>query len=281
MKRLPALLLLMTIFFAAGCERTIYRSLYNSLDTLIFRAVARYVDPNRDQERSIRGAIESLFRWHRQVELQNYVATLRGLEKRMAAGLSGQDLVWVRGRIDRHRDDLFNAVADDAAAILASLDERQIDRLERLLEERVAEMGKASRSSGRVREAGRNVVRFMEFVYGPLTNRQREDVARGVEMMEDIEGVRIRMYRERQAEFIALLRGGHGSAAVKEYLARMLLEPERSYPEYYREAAARRDRAAVEGFLLFDRDLATPEQRAHAIIMIRGLAEVLEELRGG
>lgn len=280
MKKYVIMLILPFLIVLTGCEGTIYRTIYNSLDFIIYRSVAKYIDPDREQERAIRAAIGSFLRWHRSVELANYAETLRGLETRMAAGLAGSDLAWLRGRFERHRDDLFNAIAKDTSEILASLRAEQIDRLDLKMGERLAEMEKAMQSPERHEESARSVVRAMEFIYGPLTPRQVEEITRGVGTMEDIEAARIRMFRERRGEFIALLRAGPGSAAIREYMARIALDPEGSYPDYYREASARRDRKAAEGFLLFDREMVTPEQRNHAVEKIRLLAGVLDELRG-
>ncbi len=280
MKKYPVVLIIPFMVFLAGCEATIYRTIYNSLDTIIYRSVAKYIGPDRDQERAIRGAIDSFLRWHRRVELGNYAVTLRGLETRMKAGLTDPDLAWLRGRFERHRTDLFNAVAKDTSEILASLRAEQIDLLDRRMGERLAEMEKAMGSPDRREESARSVTRAMEFIYGPLTARQAGEIARGVSMMEDIETERIRMFRERRSEFIDLLRAGRGSGAIRQYLARIALDPESSYPDYYREAAARRDRMAAEGFLLFDREMVTPEQRTHAVEKIRLLAGVLDGLRG-
>lgn len=99
--------------------------------------------------------------------------------------------------------------------------------------------------------------------------------------MENIDPLSMRMYRERRAEFISFLRNKPDRDAVKMYLRRLALEPEKTYPEYYRGPAERRDRAVIDAILRFDRELVTPAQRAHALGKIDTLIQVLKELAAG
>ena len=142
------------------------------------------------------------------------------------------------------RLDLYNAISNDVAGFLVSLDEKQIDQLERTMGERISDFEKETRKSAEVRISGHRTLFHtgsLEFIYGSLSEVQRKDIARMVRQTEDLEPVRIRLYRERQAEFIALLRKKPGKDRVRDYISRLFINPEKSYPDYYRIPAERRE----------------------------------------
>jgi hypothetical protein len=263
-----------------GCDSTIYRLLYNSLDALLYRSVTRYISPSPGQGRFLKEKIDMHLRWHRKVELPKYIVTLQGLRERMAAGLKKSDIAWIQGRFDRHEADLYNAISNDVVSFLVSLDQKQVDQMERTMEERISEFEKESRKSAedRTRETERSFTWFMEFIYGNLSEIQKKEIARMARQMEDLEPERIRLYRERQAEFIALLRKKPDKDRVRDYISRLFINPEKSYPDYYRIPAERRGQYITESFLKFDRELVTPVQRSYACKKIDNLIQTVREL---
>ncbi|HOT46804.1 MAG TPA: DUF6279 family lipoprotein [Spirochaetota bacterium] len=277
---IPLLIILVT---ATGCEGALYKFIYNSMDSIIYRMVADYTDPKPEQDLLLRQKIDAFMKWHRSRELPRYAATLRDLRPRMAAGLREADLDWMRQRFERHGADIFNATSGDVVEYLLSLDQGQVDRMKRRFDESIVKMEKESAVSDekRFREMERTTVRMMEFLYGTLTEKQKDEIARGVRQVDNLDRDRIRMYRERQAEFITLLRGRPGRETLRDYIRRMTIDSERSYPDYYRERSERRDRAIAGAFLRFDRDLVTPVQRANAVKKIDMLIQVLNELNKG
>jgi hypothetical protein len=277
------LIIIAALFFTTGCESTMYRFLYNSMDGFIYRAITWYVEPSPDQDRFIREKVVTHLQWHRRSELIKYVNTLQGLRERMARGLTKQDITWTLSRLEVHEKDLFNAVSDDVVSFLTTLDGKQVDRLDERLGERIKEVESkmSADPEERIREAEKSTMRIMGFVYGDLTARQEEEIAKGVRGMENIDQLSMRMYRDRRAEFISFLRSKPARDAVKAYLRRLALEPEKAYPEYYRGPAERRDRAVIDAILRFDRELVTPPQRAHAVGKIDTLIQVLRELAAG
>jgi len=277
------LLLFVILLTATGCESTLYKFIYNSMDSIIYRMAADYTDPKPDQELLLRQKIAAFMKWHRGQELPRYAATLRDLRPRMAAGLREADLTWMRQRLERHGADLFNATSGDVVDFILTLDRGQVDRMERKFAESIAKMEKESAISDdkRFREMERSTTRMMEFLYGTLTEKQKNEIARGVRRVDNLDRERIRMYRERQAEFIAFLRGRPDRDAFRDYIRRVTIDSEKSCPDYYRERSERRDRAMMEAFIRFDRELVTPDQRANAVKKIDMLIQVLKELSAG
>jgi hypothetical protein len=277
------LLLFVILLTATGCESTLYKFIYNSMDSIVFRMVADYTDPKPEQELLLRQKIAAFMKWHRNRELPRYAETFRELRPRMAAGLRETDLAWMRQRLERHGADLFNATSGNAVDYLLSLDRGQVDRMERKFGESIAKMEKESAvgDEKRFREMERTTARMMEFLYGTLTEKQKSEIARGVRQVDNLDRERIRMYRERQAGFIALLRTGPDRKTLGDYIRRVTIDSEKSYPDYYRERSERRDRAMMEAFIRFDRELVTPDQRANAVKKIDMLIQVLKELSAG
>ncbi|MBN2159446.1 MAG: hypothetical protein JW807_08620 [Spirochaetes bacterium] len=277
-KYIPVLIAL--FFFLTGCESAVYRLLYNSLDSLIYRSVARYIDPGPDQERFLKDKIDFHLGWHRRDQLAKYSETMRGLRERMAAGIKKSDIAWVKARFERHSEEMYNRISDDIAAFLASLKGDQVDHMERMMSERRAEVEKKSKRNARNHygEMRKFIAKILEFIYGPLTRQQEAEIARGVRQMKNLDPVRMRLYRERQGEFIAFMRKGPGRQAIRKYLRRFFVKPEQYYPAYYRAPAERQDRTIEEAFVRFDREMVTPGQRAHALRKIDMLIRTLGEL---
>lgn len=279
MKKIMVALLLAVVAFT-GCDSAVYKLFYNSLGFFIYRAITGFVDPNPDQERFLKEKIESHLLWHRRAELPKYVTALQSFRGRMAAGLTPGDMKWMHDQFDLFGTDLFNRISDDVVTFMLSLDRTQIDRLDLKIAESIDKMEKESAADNekRIQDMERSTIKFLEFMYGDLSAKQKDEVSRGVRQLESIEPERVRLYRERRVEFIALLRQKPERNAFKDYIGKMFLKPERSYPAYYRERAERRDRTIADGFLRFDRDLVTSEQRAHAVKKIDLLIQVLREL---
>jgi hypothetical protein len=219
-------------------------------------------------------------RWHRKTELPKYIATLQGLRERVAAGLKKADVNWMQGRFELHEADLYNEISNDVVSFLVSLEQKQVDQLEKSMGERISEFEKESRMSSedRINETARSFTRLAEFIYGDLSDVQKKDIVQMVLHKEDLEPLRIRLYRERQAEFIALLRNKPDKNRVRAYIARLFINPEKSYPDYFRIPADRHDRYIVESFLRFDRELVTPAQRTYACKKIDNLIQAFREL---
>lgn len=279
MKRyIPALIALLIL--ATGCEKSVYRLLYNSMDTFMYRAVTWYIEPTADQDRFLREKIASYSLWHRRSELLKYAATLQGLRERMHRGLREADAGWAQARYRRHEADFFGEIADDVAAFLATLDEKQVNRLEQRMGQRITAIEKKAPAGReeRVREEAKSTTRIMEFIYGGLSDRQTEEITRVVRGLEETGPLRMRLFRDRSTEFIALLRSGPDRRAIKSFLGKLALNPEQSFPDYYRKPAELRDRRLTREFLRFDRDLVTPEQRRHAVGKIDMLIATLREI---
>jgi len=89
----------LSLFLITGCDSTVYRLLYNSLDTIIYSSATRYVKPSSagtlPQEKSIctcSGTAD---------QLAKYIVTLRGIRERMAAGIKKSDIAWIQARFER------------------------------------------------------------------------------------------------------------------------------------------------------------------------------------
>jgi hypothetical protein len=277
-KYIPVLIVTLVLFI--GCEKSVYRLLYNSMDSFIYRAVTWYIEPTPGQDRFLREKIGAHFHWHRRSELVKYAVTLQGIRERMARGLRGEDAAWAMARYRRHEADFFEAISADVASFFATLDGKQIDRLDQRMGERIAEIEKkaGADNDARIREETKSTLRMMEFLYGGLTGPQAEEITRQVRGMENIESLRMRLFRDRRAEFMALLREKPDRNAVRAYLRRLAVNPEQSYPDYYRGPAARRERLMTKAFIKFDHELVTPTQRQRAVGKIDVLVQALREL---
>ncbi len=143
MKRLRTLAArLLPLALAAGCTASFT---YNHLDWLIPWYVDGYVDLTRDQRKSLEDRLEPLLEWHRDEELDRYIALLDCIEADLAGPVSAATVqTWIdeieaaAARTEETMLDLaldFGATMNDAqiAELVVSLWERQRDYEEEFL----------------------------------------------------------------------------------------------------------------------------------------------------
>ena len=257
---LAALLLVL----AAGCSTA--RVAYDHADIYLKWKASSYLALDEADAAELGRRVDEFLAWHRARALPQYAAIAEEAGRRLARGLSQDDLVWGYDAAMAQARESARAAAERIAPLLDRLTSAQVAYLERQLAEDnrsfAHEYLRGSESERRRRRVERNVERLEDWV-GELSESQFERVARYSERAPLLEELRDRDRKRLQARFLAIVRAGAArerlpdaaargvdgrdrepayaaayEAARSEYFA-MLLDVERSLSAEQRERAQR------------------------------------------
>jgi hypothetical protein len=197
------------------------------------------------------------------------VATVdRGLSK----GLNEQNVLVIERQVDILMDKAVVWIVDEAAPILATLRDEQIDHAERELDERLQETRDELNApeDERLRNRQEKFVDAIEKWSGRLSDAQETAIRAYVAAMPDEAADRLRADEQRLAEIADGLREHPGAPAIRDLLWNAW-EQREDWGPGTRSAEARR--ADGRKTLFFAYDLLDAEQRDH-------MSERLHEMHG-
>lgn len=275
LRRLAAAGLLVLL---AGCSAVQFT--YNHADALARYKAAEYVDLDAAQVEQFRVRFSGLQQWHRSQELPPYAALLRQSSERLARGLAQADVGWALAQGRSHYRLLTARAAREAAPILASLTERQVQQIER----RFAENNRKYRRDyleGDERTLRRKRTEQLEDYFREFAGRpsdaQRERLAQFADEHGRMQLARFEDRRRAQAELLGLLRSERDPSRLGERLAVLYGSPDEARPPEYQRAIAQYEQQLAELVADLDRLLST-EQRTRAVRRLAAYADEVAEL---
>ncbi len=276
---IAAVLLGAALMVSGGCSKYLYKIVYNRVDSLALNRVDKYFDLRGDQKDFLSVKLKSHHRWHRRSQLPAYIGFAREITGRGQDGLSSAELDWAYKKFNSFANRLYARTLSDGAAFLATVDAEQIAYLEKQLKESNEDLIKTVKKSRakRLSERADRTVKYMEDWFGDLDADQERKVRAMSRRMPDSAANRLKYRRERQKEFIALLRAKPGKKVIEKKLRDWLVYRTRNYPSYYRrDALAWRQRSRA--MILEVDKMITPEQRKYFIARVDELAKDFSSL---
>lgn len=259
----------------AGCSGL--RLAYDNADIWLRWRADRYLDLHGEKRERLHARIAEFLAWHREESLPRYARSLEDGSKRLADGLSRDDLVraYEEGRSLFARD--LTAAAQLMAPTVDALDAEQIEHLEsRFAEDNrkfASEYLSGSAPSRRAKRAERTVERLEDWL-GKLSEAQRDRIRRHSEEQPLIDELRDRERRRLQSELILIARARTAREKLPEFALQLV--PGRGDPKYAAIAQAYTD-AYMDLLIDIDR-LSTPRQRERAVGRLHGYARDLAAL---
>lgn len=184
------LALLTAVAVLAGCGST--RFLYGQLDVLLPWYFRDYVELDTGQRRQLERSVDLLLTWHRESQVGRYATFFRELEEQAASPLGYERIDDARRVLDGFWDDIVREVIPEAAGILASLDDAQVEEMFRRIGEKDAEQAAEARGRSepeRLRRREKLLRRQAERWVGRLDDGQRAIVAEcAAALSGDVEG---------------------------------------------------------------------------------------------
>lgn len=260
--------LLAWLILATGCSGV----LQNIGARWVTHKISAVFDLDEAQETATRAAVDRAIASAPEVlgpRLDLLVATVdRGLSK----GLNEQNMLVIERQVDILMDKAVLWIVDEAAPILATLRDEQIDHAERELDERLQETRDELNApeDERLRNRQEKFVDAIEKWSGRLSDAQETAIRAYVAAMPDEAADRLRADEQRLAEIADGLREHPGAPAIRDLLWNAW-EQREDWGPGTRSAEARR--ADGRKTLLFVYDLLDAKQRDH-------MSERLHEMHG-
>lgn len=263
-----------TLVFAAawllaGC--TALRLAYDNADTyLLFRAKS-YLDLDAKGSDELDERIDEFFAWHRKNALPQYARVSDEAAKRLAKGLSREDLVWGYDSLVAHARQSLRFAAERVAPLLDRLTPQQVAHMEKRFAEDnrkfAREYLRGSEAERRKRRARRLEERLEDWV-GNLSSVQAEKVKRFSERTPLYDELRAKDRQRMQAEFVDMIRKREAQKRLPDWIANW----ERGRDPAHLAASERFRQEYLALLLELDKTLA-PEQRNRAAATFRRYAE--------
>jgi len=272
---------LLAAVVAAGCSG--FKVVYGQLDVLLPWYFRDYVELDTGQRDQLRRSIETLLAWHRETEIGRYASFFRELAAEAAAPLPPGRLETARQDLEDFWDDIARRVAPDAAALLGTLSDAQVESLfERMArEDRELARESAGRSpEERIERRVKELTRQVERWTGRLDASQREAVvACARDLRGDTEGW-LESRRAWQAALRESLAVRRDATALAGRLGQLFADGEDFWTPAYR-ASFQADRQRVLRMLEeVDRSLSA-RQRTHLRERLERWALDLDAIAGG
>lgn len=268
-------LVALLLFGLSACTAT--RLLYQNLDWMAFELMDDRFDIRSDQEDWVKASLTDLHSWHRMTQLPAYRETLEELSARFSDGLDNADLVWLDGRLERHRRTLVELVVPELSRFLADLDDDQLARYAASTQERIDEAAEQLEWSPRRRQAYR-LETFLDRIEpwtGELSTAQLRALEQDVSALPDIRRAWVEQRRRRLQAMLELLSSRPRSELVETALYDLWLDLEASYPPHY---VAQRAELKAQLFLLLVRldTTLTSGQRRQVSRRLAGYVDTID-----
>jgi hypothetical protein len=265
---LVKILVLAAAALLAGCSSV--RFAYDNADIVIRWRVLQLLDVHGEASDELDERIAAFLRWHRAQELPKYARDADEAARRVARGLSRDDVAWGYDALAARSGESLRMAAEQIAPLLDRLTDEQVSHLEeRLGEENRKFAREYLRGSERERRERRTrrIVERLEDWLGTLSRAQAERVRQFSERMPLIDEMRDHDNKRLQADILAILRAREAQKRLPE----RVVNRERGRDAEF--ARARDESWSEFGALLLDIDRgASAEQRARAVAELRRYA---------
>ena len=204
----------------AAC--TALRLAYDNADTyLLFRAKS-YLDLDAKGSDELDERIDEFFAWHRRTALPQYARVSDEAAKRLAKGLSREDVVWGYDSLVAHARQSLRFAAERVAPLLDRLTPQQVAHMERRFAEDnrkfAREYLRGSEAERRKRRARRLEERLEDWL-GNLSHVQAEKVRQFSERTPLYDELRAKDRQRMQAEFVDMIRKREVQKRLPDWIA--------------------------------------------------------------
>jgi hypothetical protein len=266
------------LFFSLAVSGCVSTLVYNHADWLLTRQLDGYFDLSRSQKTFVSARLHTILDHHRHEALPKYEETLQQVTQRIQRGLSGDDLDWAFTQYEQLRTDLFARFVQDGAEFVHGVEERQIARVRKALEQQLAKEEEAGREGLEARLAKRTdrMLALVKEWLGSLTRQQEREVIQRATAFPDTWPVMYVHQQQRNAQLLAVLESrNQKDVSIKLY--DWLVNQERSDDPSFLEATSQLKQHLRQLLLALDR-IATPEQRRHVLAKLHHLEHTIQRL---
>ena len=268
-------LLILALLLAAGsqsCGKYVLHYVYNNADSFAMKSANKYLDLSDAEEDRLRSLIQKHHRWHRRSELPRYLSFVNKLKVRGADGITNADIDWAMNNIDGYTNRIYNRIFPDTINVLHAIDSGRLYKMEKKMRDSNRELVAKTKMSKRERlfERTRKMIGYMEDWLGDISKDQKRQFVALSLKLPDITPSYLRYRRQRQHEFIQLLKSKPDKTKIRQKLNKWLVHRERNLPAYYKRDYMGWKRQLRVMILKIDK-IITPQQRQHALTKLAKL----------
>ena len=253
----------------AGC--TALRLAYDNADTYLHFRAQSYLDLDARGSDELDARIDEFFAWHRRTALPQYSRIADEAAKRVAKGLSREDVVWGYDSLVAHARQSLRYAAERVAPLLDRLTPQQVAHMERRFADDnrkfAREYLRGSEAERRKRRAKRWEQRLEDWV-GNLSSVQAEKVRQFSERAPLYDELRAKDRQRMQTEFVDMIRKREAQKRLPDWIANW----ERGRDPAHATASERFHQEFLTLIQELDKTLA-PEQRNRAVANFRRYAD--------
>jgi uncharacterized protein DUF6279 len=252
-----------------GC--TALRLAYDNADTYLLYRAKHYLDLDHKAADELDERIDEFFAWHRKNALPQYARISEEAAKRLADGLSREDLVWGYDALVANARQSLRVAAERIAPVLDRLTPEQTAYLEKRFADDnrkfAREYLRGSEGDRRKRRAKRLEERLEDWV-GNLSQAQLEKVKQFSERTPLYDELREHDRKRLQAALLDMVRKHEAQKRLPDLAANWDRDRDPAH-----KAASEKFRQEYYALLLDLDKTITPEQRARAHANFRRYAE--------
>jgi hypothetical protein len=273
---LPILVVFATLSLA-GCVATTL--VYNHADWLLTRQIDGYFDLNRSQKTFVSTRLSGILNHHRHEALPRYESVLRQARERVQDGVSSDDLDWAFVQYDQLRADLFARFVSDGTDFVRQVNEPQVTRLRKALENRLAREEALLREDRSIRLAKRTerILGLAKEWLGPLSTQQVQEITQLAMNFPDTLPAWYAHQQRRHEQLLALMES-RSSDQTATRLEDWLVNQDKDVDPKFANMTKQLRRHVADLIISLDRS-ATPAQRRHFFYKVDDLAATIRRLQ--
>lgn len=269
----------------AGCS--VVRIGYANGDSFVYWWLNGYVDFTNDQKSWVKAHIDRLFTWHRKTQLKEYVRILSQAQHRLQKQqpVTPAEVQAEYAVLKKHALAVIDKAMPELTDLALSLQPEQMAHLENKLASNNEKYRKDYLQGSLEKRQSRRteqVMKHAEYWFGGLSEEQEAKIRAASEARPLNNEVWLEERMRRQQELLRMLKKIQAERPSREAVTAMLKEHVAASAEYFTYAEnkaffdASRDGAAEMTAVMIN--LATPEQKAHAVKRMQKWIEDFQEL---
>tara|TARA_B100000686_G_scaffold103723_1_gene111036 strand:- start:97 stop:948 length:852 start_codon:yes stop_codon:yes gene_type:complete len=251
--------LIISLFILTSCSKT--RIFYNYSDWFVLKWFDTYFDLNDPQRFDLKMRIVRLLDWHRKSELAKIAEHLKQLKSRYQKGLKGKDIDWIGTEHKLFWNRIIDRAKPDLIAFLSTIEEVQVQQMERELIEKNDWLVKQSKMT--TDEAHASTLKWffelLEKWLGDLEPNQKLKISSWIKADPEWTAIKLKNRKKFQTELAQILRSKEN---FKENLHIWLHEPETYWTEGFKNRLEYKKQEWKKIILKVD-EITLPRQRQH------------------
>ena len=268
----------------SGCSSV--RLAYNNGSQLLWWWVDGYFDFNREQERTLRPAIDQLFEWHRSTQLAELIPLLANAQSQVLSPITPASACRLQDQVRDKLDATLERTLALAADVVPILTEPQFKHLEKRYAKSIAEMREdflQPDPAVRQRESVKRAIERAERLYGSLDAAQKRVISAGIAASPFDPELWLAERLRRQRETLQVLRRlavekpdrEQRQAALRQLITKLENSPDADYRAYQQRLGEFNC-----AFASHIHNATTPAQRRHGREILKGWEDDLRSLIG-